>query len=154
MSTSTHRKKSLFKTGPIDPHFIGESIAKHASNKQIGAHQLFLGQIRADNLEGLVVTGIDFTAYEEMADELYNDYREVLFSKYSLTCLHVYHSLGMVQVGEINLFVFVSSIHRKDAIYACAELVEWIKLSLPVFGKECFNDNTHQWKTNTLLGHG
>ena len=68
--------------------------------------------------------------------------------KYSLTCMHVYHSLGRIAVGEINLFVFVSAVHRKDAIAACAELVELIKTDLPIWGKEIFEDEGHRWKVN------
>jgi molybdopterin synthase catalytic subunit len=60
----------------------------------------------------------------------------------------VYHSLGKVAAGEISLFVFTSSVHRKAAINACEELVEKIKSSLPIWGKELFDNETHQWKEN------
>lgn len=147
--SSTHRKKTLFVEGPVSPEFIGTSIAKHATRLDIGAHQIFLGQIRADIIEGRAVKAIDFTAYHEMAEESYRLFREELFAKHELTCMHVYHSLGRVLAGEINLFVFVSAPHRTSAIQACAELVEWIKSTLPVWGKEVFEDDTHRWKVNT-----
>ncbi|MFM2206837.1 MAG: hypothetical protein RL213_812 [Bacteroidota bacterium] len=143
------KTKSPFVEGAVSPAFIADSIAKHSGNHAIGAHQIFLGQIRADASEGRKVTAIEFTAYRELADGLYSEFRETLFSKYALTCMHVHHSLGTVRTGEINLFVFVSSVHRKDAIAACAELVEWIKCELPVWGKEQFNDSSEQWKINT-----
>jgi hypothetical protein len=44
--------------------------------------------------------------------------------------------LGEVEVGELCLFVFTSSKHRKAAMDACDELVERIKTELPVWGKE------------------
>lgn len=127
MNIKEKAKKTMFVEGPVSPLFIGDSIAKHAANHAIGAHQIFLGQIRSDALGEAMVTAIDFTAYRDMADEAYRQFREELFSRYRITCLHVYHSLGKVNAGEINLFVFVSASHRKDAITACAELVEWIK---------------------------
>ena len=46
------------------------------------------------------------------------------------------------------LFVFTSSKHRKEATLACNEVVERIKNELPVWGKEIFEDETHQWKIN------
>nr|NKR04652.1 molybdenum cofactor biosynthesis protein MoaE [Escherichia coli] len=64
------------------------------------------------------------------------------------TCMHVWHSLGNVQTGGICLFVFTSAPHRKAATEACNELVERIKAVLPIWGKEMFEDHTHQWKTN------
>ena len=84
-----------------------------------------------------------------MADEQYLVLREELFSKFKLSCMHVYHSLGRVHSGEINLFVFVSSKHRKDATDACSELVEMIKTKLPIWGKEIFEDEKYVWKVNS-----
>lgn len=139
----------MFVEGPVTPEFIANSIGKHASNTTIGAHQLFLGQIRKDRKEDREVVAIEFTAYREMADDAYNEFREVLFGKYNLVCMHVYHSLGRIQAGEINLFVFVSSTHRKDAMAACSELVEWIKKDLPVWGKEILTGDAHAWKINS-----
>jgi len=51
-------------------------------------------------------------------------------------------------VGELCLFVFTSSAHRKIAIAATNFFVEEIKAKVPVFGKEIFEDETHQWKVN------
>ena len=62
--------------------------------------------------------------------------------------MHIYHSLGLVKTGEISLFVFVSTSHRKDAIEAIEYLVNEIKEKVPIFGKELFTDDTHQWKEN------
>jgi molybdopterin synthase catalytic subunit len=61
----------------------------------------------------------------------------------------VHHSLGVVKAGEISLFVFTSSVHRRAAIDACNEVVERIKHELPVWGKEIFKDETYQWKVNS-----
>ena len=62
--------------------------------------------------------------------------------------MHIYHSLGRVNAGEISLFVFTSSAHRRAAIDACNEIVERIKKEVPVWGKEIFDDETSQWKVN------
>ncbi|NNJ88106.1 MAG: molybdenum cofactor biosynthesis protein MoaE [Eudoraea sp.] len=141
-------KKNVFIEGAITPEFIANSIAKHQSKTQIGAHDIFLGQVRADTLEGKRVKAIDYTAYEAMANEKFHEIREATFSKYELSCMHIYHSLGTVDVGEICLFVFVSSPHRKEVFDALHYVVEEIKSQVPVFGKEVFEDASYQWKTN------
>ena len=74
--------------------------------------------------------------------------REMIFEKYQLKCMYVHHSLGRINAGEINLFVFVSSVHRQDAINACRDMVELIKTKLPVWGKEIFKDENYVWKVN------
>jgi len=140
--------KNIFTDGPISPQFIADSIAKHATKKDIGAHSIFLGQVRADDIEDRLVSAIEYTSYEEMALQKMHEIREELFERYSLTCMHVHHSLGTVRAGEICLFVFTSSKHRRMAIDACNDAVERIKAELPVWGKEIFEDETHQWKVN------
>lgn len=140
--------KNIFQHGPISPLLVSESIQKHASKKDIGAHSIFLGQVRADEINGQTVAAIEYTAYEEMTLEKMSEIREAIFSKYDLTCLHIHHSLGKVKAGEISLFVFASSAHRKAATEACIEVVEKIKKDLPVWGKEIFETEGYQWKEN------
>jgi molybdopterin synthase catalytic subunit len=140
--------KNIFVHGAISPAFIGESIAKHRSKTDIGGHSIFLGQVRADHIEGKQVRAIEYTSYEEMALEKMHAIREDIFAKYPITCMHVYHSLGTVESGAICLFVFTSAPHRKAAIDSCEETVERLKAELPVWGKEMLEDETYQWKEN------
>lgn len=142
------KPKKVFVQGPISPEKIATSIANHQSKTNIGAHSIFLGQVRADTIDEKVVTAIDYSAYEEMAEKVLFEIREDAFDKFDLTCMHIYHSLGLVKTGEICLFVFTSSKHRKEAIDACSYLVEQIKIKVPIFGKEVFEDESHQWKVN------
>ncbi len=145
---SERKPKRIFTEGAIEPSFIAESISKHSSQTSIGGHGIFLGQVRADEVGGRKVAAIEYSAYEEMATERMQAIREEIFGRYPLTCMHVYHSLGRVPAGAICLFVFTSAPHRKEAIEACRETVERIKAELPVWGKELFEDETHQWKVN------
>lgn len=142
--------KKVFIEGAIPPEFISESIAKHLSKKDIGAHAVFLGQVRADEINGNKVMGIEYNAYEEMANKVFYEIREECFKKFEIICMHIYHSKGLVKAGEISLFVFVSSKHRKTAFEACEWVVEEIKKQVPIFGKELFENNEYQWKENTL----
>ncbi|WP_100627503.1 molybdenum cofactor biosynthesis protein MoaE [Algoriphagus formosus] len=142
------KPKNIFVKGTISPEKIANSIANHASKTDIGGHSIFLGQVRADQKDEGQVIGIDYTAYEEMALEKAFEIREAIFAKYPLTCMHIYHSLGEVKVGEICLFVFTSSKHRKAAMDACEELVERIKEELPIWGKELLDTEGHVWKVN------
>jgi molybdopterin synthase catalytic subunit len=145
----TERKpKNIFTQGPVAAEFIANSIQQHSTKTTIGGHSIFLGQVRADVIEGNTVKAIEYTAYEEMALEKMHQIREEIFSKYPLVCMHVHHSLGTIAAGEVCLFVFTSSAHRKAAIDACTEVVERIKAELPIWGKEVFDNDSYQWKEN------
>lgn len=149
-NTKMREKKlrNIFVNGPISAQSVADSIQKHSTKTDIGAHSIFMGQVRADKIGDEEVTGINYTAYEDMALEKMYQIREDIFAKYPLTCMHIHHSLGLVGAGEICLFVFTSSAHRKAAMQACDELVERIKAELPIWGKEILTDNSHQWKEN------
>ena len=145
---SDKKIKKVFVQGPIAPEKIATSIAHHQSKTNIGAHSIFMGQVRADEIDGKTVVAIEYSAYEEMAENEFHKIREKAFEKFDLTCAHIYHSIGKIKTGEICLFIFTSSAHRMAAIEACSYLVEQIKAKVPIFGKELFEDETHQWKVN------
>lgn len=140
--------KKVFINGAISPEFISNSIAKHQTKTTIGGHNIFLGQVRADVIEGKEVKAIEYSGYTEMAEKKFNEIREEAFDKFDLTCMHIYHSLGIVNSGEICLFVFVSSKHRNTCYEASRHVVERIKAEVPIFGKELFEDNSFAWKVN------
>jgi molybdopterin synthase catalytic subunit len=145
---SVTRYKNIFVRGPLSPTFIADKIQAHQDKHEIGGHSIFLGQVRADDIENKKVTAIEYTSYEELAIDKMHHVREEIFNKYDLTCMHVFHSLGKVNAGQICFFVFTSSPHRNAAIKACEELVERVKKELPIWGKELFEDDTYQWKEN------
>ena len=144
----TPTKKSFFIQGPIASTLVAQVIDNHSSKTDIGAHTIFLGQVRSDLMEGKKVKAIDFQSYQALAEETIFQIKEAAFQKFQLTCLHIYHSLGEVQAGQLCFFVFVSSKHRTTLFEACSSIVSEIKNNVPIWGKELFDDNTHKWKVN------
>ena len=67
------KPKTVFIDGAISVEFIANSIAKHQSKTTIGAHDIFLGQVRADKIDGKMVKAIEYTAYEEMANVKFHE---------------------------------------------------------------------------------
>ncbi|WP_090078359.1 molybdenum cofactor biosynthesis protein MoaE [Halpernia frigidisoli] len=144
----TKKTKQVFLQGKITPEFIAEMIQNHQTKSEIGAHNIFMGQVRKDVIEGKNVTALHFSCYEEMANKKLEIIREETFEKYHLTCMHIYHSLGRINVGEICLLVFVSAGHRPEVYEATEYIVNRVKSEVPIFGKEIFEDESHQWKKN------
>jgi molybdopterin synthase catalytic subunit len=144
METKKKKHKVLID-GPVQPSFIADSIAKHSSKTDIGAHAIFLGQVRADAKDTKAVKAIEYSAYPQMAESILSEIREDLFSRYPITCMHIYHSIGAVKAGEISLFVFVSCKHRKESFDALRDIVELIKAKVPVWKKEIYEDESHVW---------
>lgn len=144
------KKKNIFIDGAIPPEMIAKLIANHQAKTEIGAHQFFLGQVRADVVDQKKVAAIEYTtADESWCNEIADQIREAAFSKYPLHCMHIYHSKGKVAVGDICFFVLVSSTHRSAVFESLPEIVNQLKEKLPIFGKEWFEDQTYQWKKNS-----
>ena len=73
------KRHNVFVKGSISPQLIADSIAKHSTKTTIGAHDIFLGQVRADVIENKNVLAIDYSTYEEMAEEKFHEIREAAF---------------------------------------------------------------------------
>jgi len=152
----THRKRDIFVEGAIPASFIAESIAKHATRTDIGGHEIFLGQVRADvvvtpsAVEGQQRTvAIEYTAYRDMANEQMTAIREEAFARWpQMTCLHVHHSQGIIKAGELCFMVFASAPHRQEAREAVAFVTDEVKKRLPIFGKEILAEGGYLWKQN------
>jgi molybdopterin synthase catalytic subunit len=140
---------STLVKGPIKPEEIAEIISAAGTSKSSGGHDIFIGQVRDDEIDGKKVSAIEYSAYaplvEKEATAISSEVREAFPGVLSVVILH---SEGVVQAGELSLFVMVSAAHRDEAFSACRETVEKIKTRLPVWKKELFSDATHRWTAN------
>ena len=75
--------KNSFIEGAISPEKIATSIAHHQHKTNIGGHSIFLGQVRADEIDQKVVKAIEFTTYRELAEQKIATIREDIFEKYN-----------------------------------------------------------------------
>lgn len=128
------KPKKVFSGGAIAPEKIATSIANHQSKTDITEHNIFLAQVPR-TVDGQEVNAIDFLANEESAAQTLHDIREEAFQRFNLSCLHMYHSLGPVNVGEIHFFVFTSSPDKQVASEACNYLVEEFNSKIEVARK-------------------
>lgn len=135
--------------GPVTTTVISSVLEELAQNTDSGGHSFFLGQVRADEVNGKKVRAIEYSAYENMVKAEADKIRESVLSEFDdVKSIFIFHSTGVVKTGEISLAVIVSAGHRKQAIRACSKAVELIKERLPVWKKEIYEDNSHIWREN------
>lgn len=133
--------------GPVTPGKISELVEKMGRKTDSGGHTIFLGQVRADEIEGKRVKAIEYSAYSEMVNVEADKIKKTVLSEFAdVKSIIIIHSTGIVKAGEISLIVLVSAGHRKHAMEACSKTVEIIKANLPVWKKEIFEDDSHIWK--------
>jgi len=139
-------QENILINGPITPEIISAGVSRLGNNIGLGGHSIFLGQVRSD-MKGLKkVKAIEYSAYGEMVNKEAVIITEAVLKEFNdVDSIYFLHSTGIVLAGEISLLVLVSAGHRHHAISACAKTVELIKEKLPVWKKEIFEDNTHEW---------
>ena len=142
---------SLLINGPLTQNIISILLETLGENTGTGGYSIFLGQVRADMKEGKKVIEIEYSAYEAMVHKEADSIIQSILSEFDeVKNIKILHSVGRIKAGEISLFVLVSANHRRHAIDACSKTVELIKSNFPVWKKEIFEDNTHEWQENTL----
>jgi molybdopterin synthase catalytic subunit len=138
----------IFYHGAIPNSMVSEIISSSV-NSDVGAHSIFLGQVRPDLVDNKIVKVIEYSAYTPMAVEVMKNIVDLIKLKYDdLKIIKIIHSVGKVKSGEISLLVFIGCGHRKQAFNAIQETVELIKEKLPVWKKEIFEDGSHNWPRN------
>ncbi|MFQ5335290.1 MAG: molybdenum cofactor biosynthesis protein MoaE [Flavobacteriales bacterium] len=147
-TTGQEETEKTFVQGALSAAFITKLVEKHNTRTDIGAHNIFLGRVRSDVIDGKEVKAIDYSAYEEMAENEFHKIQQEALRQFDIICLHIFHSLGIVEAGGVSLCVFVASAHREAAYKASRHILEEIKTRVPVFGREILDDETHSWKSN------
>jgi molybdopterin synthase catalytic subunit len=125
---------------PIDLAALAAEVADHAN----GATSLFVGHVRDVN-DGRAVTGIEYSAYAEMAErELAAIARECAES-FGIAHLAAEHRLGDLALGDASIAIAVSHPHRGRAYDASRFLIEEVKHRLPIWKREHYADGGSEW---------
>ena len=133
--------------GPVSQKTISWLIEKMNSRTDSGGHMIFLGQVRADEINGEKVKAIEYSAYVELVTAEAEKIKKSIFAEFSdVKSVDIIHSTGIVPAGQISLLVLVSAGHRQQAFQACSKTVDLIKKNLPVWKKEIYNDESYTWK--------
>jgi molybdopterin synthase catalytic subunit len=139
---------SVLVDGPVDPDLPAACAERFAANRAIGAHVVFLGQVRADSFDGVTVAGIEYTAHERMARSAFDAIARRAADENEILDMVVRHSLGYVPAGQVSLLVAVATAHRDAAYRASRFMLEAIKQDVPIYGREIGEGDASRWKLN------
>jgi molybdopterin synthase catalytic subunit len=134
-------------SGPVPREVLDNFILKMSKMTDAGGHSFFLGQVRADKIDGKKVKAIEYSAYESLVEAEADTIKASILSDFpDVKTIEIVHSNGLVKAGGISLVVIVTAGHRSQSIEACSKTVELVKERLPVWKKEIFEDESHNWK--------
>ena len=111
-----------------------------------GAFVIFCGIVRNHNSTSQKeVSHLEYEAHENLAIQSIQEIIRKANKKWPLHACHCIHRLGLVPVGTISIFLFVQSIHRKEAYLANSYIMDKIKAKTPIWKKEVYSDGTYLW---------
>lgn len=121
-----------------------EDIVREIGSVADGALLFFQGRVRRTN-RGRAVSRLTYEAYGEMAErELSAICREAL-ERFAVGSVAAAHRVGDLGLGEVSVAIAVTSEHRDDGYRASRWIIETIKVRLPVWKHEHYEDGESHW---------
>jgi molybdopterin synthase catalytic subunit len=132
-------------TEPID---VAPLLAR-VSSPTVGAVASFLGTVRNVN-DNRAVTGIEYSAYEEMAEREMHAIVAEAAGKFDSVAptIAIEHRLGELSLGDVSVAIAVSHPRRAPALDACRYVIEELKKRVPIWKREHYADGTRAWVDN------
>ena len=123
-----------------EPFDIGAAIAL-LSSEGVGAVASFTGIVRGEG--GLIALTLEH--YPAMTEAALRALADAALARWSLGGIVLHHRVGRLVPGEPIVLVACASGHRKDALDACAFLIDRLKTDAPFWKRESFADGREQW---------
>ena len=138
--------RSRLTRAPLDPSAALAAVA----DRSAGASTLFLGTVR-DRHAGREVEGIDYSAYEPMAERVLARIEAELEAATPGLRLAIVHRLGSLAVGEASVAIAASSPRRAAAQEAAKVALERVKREVPIWKRERYADGSSAWREEEKL---
>ncbi|XP_056260017.1 molybdopterin synthase catalytic subunit [Seriola aureovittata] len=127
-----------------------QEVVDAVSSTSCGAISVFIGTTREDEVDGRKVIGLEYEAYELMAQSEFAKLCADIRERWpTVTHICVHHRLGWVKVGEASVAMAISSPHRHDGQQAIQHCIERLKANVPIWKKEVYDTQESSWKENS-----
>jgi len=116
-----------------------QSLLAGIKQPEDGACVLFEGIVR-NNSRGRSTLYLDYEAYEPMALKQLEELGEQALAKFQIRDVAIVHRVGRLEIGDTSVLILVASPHRAAAFDACRWIIDTLKLTVPIWKKEYFED--------------
>jgi molybdopterin synthase catalytic subunit len=109
-----------------------------------GGYVSFEGWVRDQN-EGQEVTRLEYEAFQELAVKEGGRIVAEALRRFPVKHALCIHRVGSLQLGEMAVWVGVSSAHRGEAFDACRFIIDEVKHRVPIWKKEHYRSGDSGW---------
>lgn len=109
-----------------------------------GGYVTFEGWVRNHN-EGHDVNLLEYQAYEALAVKEGNRVVAEAAAAFPIEHALCIHRVGELEIGDLAVWVGVSAAHRDEAFKACRYIIDEIKIRVPIWKKEHYQNGDSGW---------
>ncbi|WP_309569937.1 molybdopterin converting factor subunit 1 [Deinococcus sp.] len=110
---------------------------------EYGAQAYFVGTVRSPN-GGRVVESIEYEGYAPMAEKVMHGAAQAARERHGDLRVYLQHRVGRLRPGEASILIGVASPHRRAALEACDQIIEYLKVHVPVWKHEA-DEEGERW---------
>jgi len=129
-----------FTSSDIDPAKLQQDLL----DQTCGACVTFEGWVRNHN-EGQTVQRLDYEAYESLAVKEGERILAEAMERFPVAGIVCVHRVGELEIGDVAVWVGVSSAHRGESFDACRYVIDEVKHRVPIWKKEHYTDGDSGW---------
>ncbi len=129
-----------FTTSPIDTTAARRDLLDAGA----GGYASFEGWVR-DHNEGLAVSRLEYEAFEALAVKEGDLILEEALKRFPVKHAACVHRIGALAIGDLAVWVGVSSAHRGEAFDACRYIIDEVKHRVPIWKKEHYLNGDSGW---------
>lgn len=129
-----------FSHSALEPDAYRSWLADPAA----GGYASFEGWVRNHN-EGQPVTRLEYEAFESLAVKEGERIVTEAIGRFGVLHAACVHRIGSLAIGELAVWVGVSSRHRAEAFAACRYIIDEVKHRVPIWKKEHYLNGDSGW---------
>ena len=129
-----------FSHSTLDVDAYRETLADPTA----GGYASFEGWVRNHN-EGLAVTRLEYEAFEALANKEGERIVAEAIHRFGIVKAACVHRVGSLAIGDMAVWVGVSSRHRAEAFAACRFIIDEVKHRVPIWKKEHYVNGDSGW---------
>jgi len=118
-----------------------ELVVNKVKTDSSGCVVTYIGLIRGYS-RGKPVLSVEYEDVEGRAGKRLQEIAGEIKQKWQLDSIAIYHRIGKLKVGDINLVVAIASAHRGEGFAACQYAIDRFKQKLPTRKKETYQDGS------------
>lgn len=122
---------------PLSPEQVVSKVKTDGS----GCVVTYVGLIR-DNSRGKPVLSVEYEDADGNAENKLRQIVEEIKQKWPVNNVAIYHRVGRLAVGDINLVVAIAAGHREEGFAAGQYAIDRFKQQLPTRKKETYQDGS------------